>query len=343
MSNDKSITKSAPAALATTASDARLNEAVAESLVIHGDVSKLTQAQRTALYLAACREHGLNPRALPFSFLRLNGKEIMYANKGCGDQLARLHNVTREIIDGPKVIDLAGTKLVYCVAKASLPNGRFETATATVPLIDPVNVLMKCETKGKRRATLALLGLALLDESEVADIPASAKGAVYTPTLAEIEAEPIVTAPPLTPRGPTAADVARLGIEHPQRAPRPDVTHAIDPRTGAVVQGDDTERLTPADDPERAAIEAEAQHQERPEALVAFEERVADVELPGEGVVVWMKHRDAIKGLTKPQQEAAWAMLVKRCEVVGKMKNAKVWLSKAVKEETERRAAEVNA
>lgn len=153
--------------------DVGLDVKVAESMVVRGDVSGLGPAQRVALYLSTCKDLGLNPRAQPFTFLRLNGKEVMYAGRGATDQLARIHNVTREMIDGPKVIDLAGTKLVYAVAKATLPGGRFETATATVPLVDPVNVLMKCETKAKRRATLALLGLAMLDETELDTIPAS--------------------------------------------------------------------------------------------------------------------------------------------------------------------------
>jgi hypothetical protein len=37
------------------------------------------------------------------------------------------------------------------------------------------NALMKAETKAKRRATLSICGLGFLDETEVEDIPASAK------------------------------------------------------------------------------------------------------------------------------------------------------------------------
>lgn len=148
---------------------------VIESLVLRGDLSGLSPAQRTAHYIRVCDSLGLNADSQPFAYLRLNGKEILYATRGATDQLARTNRVNREIIDGPKVIDLAGTKMVYAVCKASLPDGRFETATATVPLIDPVNVLMKCETKAKRRATLSILGLGMLDEMEVESIPAEVK------------------------------------------------------------------------------------------------------------------------------------------------------------------------
>ncbi len=118
---------------------------VIESLVRLGDLSALSSAERARFYVQMCEGLGLNPHAQPFAFLKLNGKEVFYATRGATDQLAAMHKLNREIIDGPKVIDLAGTKLVYAVCRATHPNGRVETATATVPLIDPVNVLMKCE------------------------------------------------------------------------------------------------------------------------------------------------------------------------------------------------------
>ena len=146
---------------------------VVESLVLRGDLSGLNPQQRARHYVRVCESLGLNPDAQPFAYLRLNGKEILYATRGATDQLAAIHRITREIIDGPKVIDLAGTKLVMCVAKATHPNGRTETSVATVPMMDPQNVLMKAETKAKRRVTMSILGLALLDEMELETIPAA--------------------------------------------------------------------------------------------------------------------------------------------------------------------------
>ena len=168
---------------------------VAESLVTKGDLSALSPSDRVKLYVQMCESLGLNPSSQPFAMLRLNGKEILYPTRGATDQLAAIHRVNREIIDGPKVVDLAGTKLVYAVCRASLPNGRTETATATVQLTDPVNVLMKCETKAKRRATLSILGLGMLDETELETIPAQSKTALEGPTVQQIEAaqEPVRT------------------------------------------------------------------------------------------------------------------------------------------------------
>lgn len=163
--------------MATT--EARDMERVAESLVTKGDVSGLSPEERVRYYLSTCHALGLNPQAQPFAFLRLNGKEVMYATRGATDQLAALHKVNRRVTRGPEVMDLAGTKVVFCVCEATLPNGRSEVSTAAVPLPSGAelvcNALMKAETKGKRRATLAILGLALLDESETDTLPASVR------------------------------------------------------------------------------------------------------------------------------------------------------------------------
>lgn len=168
MSEEKSITRAASTEM-TPADHAR----VVESLVLRGDLSGLKPEDRTRVYVSLCERLRLDPSTQPFAFLRLNGKEILYATRGATDQLARIHKINRKITDGPKVIDLAGTKLVYTLCEVSTPDGRIETATATVPLTDPVNVLMKCETKAKRRATLSILGLGMLDEMELETIPAN--------------------------------------------------------------------------------------------------------------------------------------------------------------------------
>lgn len=76
-----------------------------------------------------------------------------------------------------------------------------------------------------------------------------------------------------------------------------------------------------------------------PPALLAFNERVGEIELPGEGVAVWMKHRDEIMALGPEVSTPAWKALVARVESVGKMKGAGTWLKKACAEEDARRAS----
>lgn len=274
--------------------DASTGTRVIESIVLRGDLSGLGPTERARFYTQMCEGLGLNPHAQPFAFLRLNGKEVFYATRGATDQLAAIHKLNREIVDGPKVIDLAGTKLVYAVCRATLPNGRVETSTATVPLIDPVNVLMKCETKAKRRATLSILGLGVLDEMELETLPANA----------------------LEPGG--GVDLSRGGEQREE--------------TNAALTSDE-----PA--PPRGEVPVDAPPPEVPPALEAFYSRIAEIELPGEAVAVWMKHRMDLATCAAPDRESAWKALCKRTEEVGKMKNAKVWLKKAIQEEDERRAA----
>ena len=271
-----------------TPEDARTQQKVIESLVLRGDLSGLAPGERARHYVQMCESLGLNPNAQPFAFLRLNGKEVLYATRGATDQLAAIHRINREVIDGPKVIDLAGTKLVYAVCRASHPNGRVETAVATVPLMDPQNVLMKAETKCKRRATLSILGLGLLDEMELETIPANVQEPGGGVDLSQYH----------RPVDPVAQDM-----------PAKEAEGASDPSP-----------------------------EEVPAQLGEFYARINDIELPGEAVAVWMKHRGDLAPLPGADRENAWKALCRRTEEVGKMKNAKVWLKKAIAEEDARRA-----
>lgn len=273
---------------------------VVASLVQRGDISALTAEERTRYYVSLCESLGLNPTTQPFAILRLNGKEVLYPTRGATDQLAAIHRVNREIVDGPRLIDLAGTKLVYCLCRASLPNGRVETATATVPLQDPVNVLMRCETKAKRRATLSILGLAMLDETELETIPSHLKS---QGTPIEVPGAPALSTSEREPR--TEDEAAE--------------TSAV---TEPVAE-------TPA-------------HPEIPAALLSFNEKVAEIELPGEAVNLWIKFRPELAQLTREDREAAWKSLCERTEKVGGLKNAKAWLKKAIAVEDARRGKPEN-
>lgn len=145
---------------------------VVRAIAATGDFSRLTDEQRGDVVLTVCRSLGLNPIAKPFEFLRLNGKMVLYATRGATDQLAAIHRINRKIVRGPEVTTILKKEVVIAVCEATHPNGRVEQSTATCDAADAcgvTNVLMKVETKAKRRATLAILGLAVLDEMEAAD------------------------------------------------------------------------------------------------------------------------------------------------------------------------------
>jgi hypothetical protein len=148
-----------------------------EAVIARGDVSKLTPEERARYYAQVCESIGLNPLTKPFEFIVLNGKLTFYARKDCTDQLRTIHNVS--------VVDLAESEregVFIVTAKVVNGAGRTDMAKGAVNVAGLkgealANALMKAETKAKRRATLSLCGLGVLDESEIEDIPAEAKGA----------------------------------------------------------------------------------------------------------------------------------------------------------------------
>ena len=144
---------------------------VLEQVLIGGDLSGLTEAQRLAYYRAVCQSLGLNPLSRPFEYLWLNGKLRLYALRDCADQLRRLHGISIYIVNRERLGD------IYLVtARAKDRTGREDESLGAVALGtlkgDALcNALMKCETKAKRRVTLSLAGLGWLDETEIATIP----------------------------------------------------------------------------------------------------------------------------------------------------------------------------
>lgn len=141
-----------------------------EAALISGDLSKLTTDQRVSYYNNLCSSLGLNPLTRPFEYLILNGKLTLYARKDCTDQLRTIKKVSIKIADTKQVGDI-----YLVVTEASDSTGRVDSATGAVNIQglkgdNLANAFMKAETKAKRRVTLSLCGLGLLDESEVDSI-----------------------------------------------------------------------------------------------------------------------------------------------------------------------------
>lgn len=162
------------AALARRPDDAiRLDIALAE-----GDLSRLTPNERVTYYQRVCESVGLNPITKPFEYLRLNNKLVLYATKGCTDQLRSLRRVS---IAKPTVEFADGCCIVTAVARIEAEN-RDDADVGVVAMGNlqgeaRANAIMKAHTKAKRRVTLSICGLGMLDESEVETI----RGAVPVP------------------------------------------------------------------------------------------------------------------------------------------------------------------
>ena len=141
-----------------------------ENALIKGDLSQLNPEQRLSYYKSVCESVGLNTLTKPFEYIQLNGKLTLYATRACTDQLRSVHKVSVKITAREKFDD------IYIVtAQATNSEGRFDESTGAVNVSNLkgealANAYLKAETKAKRRVTLSLCGLGLLDESEVETI-----------------------------------------------------------------------------------------------------------------------------------------------------------------------------
>jgi hypothetical protein len=159
-----------------------------EAYIAAGDIGRLGPDQRIALYRAVCDSLGLNPLTQPFQYLTLSGKTVLYATKSCTEQLRQIHGVSVTRMER----EIVGDILTVTVSVRER-TGREDISTGSVSLAglkgeNLSNAHMKAETKAKRRATLSICGLAVLDETEVDSIPGAQAVAVeefHAPAKAE--------------------------------------------------------------------------------------------------------------------------------------------------------------
>jgi hypothetical protein len=166
-----------------------------------GDLSKLSHDERLSYYKARCDHAGLDPLSVPFEWLTLQGKLILYAKKTAADQLSTNHKLKVTIVSEREF------KGVYVVqARAEAPDGRVKDEIGAVPITglegaNLCNALMKASTKAARRAVLAITGLSMLDETEVETIPAAqvakpTEAAKFVAKVEALEAKVIEPTPP---------------------------------------------------------------------------------------------------------------------------------------------------
>ena len=184
--------------LATVAPEQRalakgLSPEVLHKVICGGDLSGLNPKEQTEYYLAVCAAIGVNPATRPFEYIKLNQKLVLYARKDCTDQLRVKHGVSITSL----VADQKGDVLTV-TAVGQNSKGRVDVATGRVSTKglsgDTLAIAgMKAETKAKRRLTLSLCGLGMLDETELETIPNGETPADAAARLkAELEAPPEV-------------------------------------------------------------------------------------------------------------------------------------------------------
>lgn len=189
--------------------------ATLNKMALTGDAAQLDDLQKQTYYRSVAESLGLNPWTKPFDWLAGHGGKLqLYANKNAAEQLRKKFRVSVTALSVRREAD------VYIViANVCDREGRTDAGTGVVSVAglrgDPLcNAMMKAETKAKRRATLSICGLGMLDESEVETIagvttristdqllPAEprqpADDGRYVPTEADLEADAEYRASPI--------------------------------------------------------------------------------------------------------------------------------------------------
>ena len=194
--------------------------AALERVLVKGDLSKLTDDQRIFYVKAVCDSVGLNPLTRPFDFLIMaGGKLTLYANKSCTDQLRTIKGIS---------IDKLETKTeegIYEVRAYALnAAGRRDADLGAVSISGLrgetlANAKMKATTKAKRRVTLSICGLGMLDESEVDSVPGAQRAPASESLQAEALQDYISAAPAAQQPVPAAAQTVKASppATKPQR------------------------------------------------------------------------------------------------------------------------------
>jgi hypothetical protein len=170
-----------------------VSDSVLEQVIGTGNLKALNPKQRVEYMLAVCKSRGLNPLTRPFRFMEFQGAVVLYATRDCADQLRKVDGISTEIVS--KGVD---GDLYVVEVTATDKTGRRDSDVGAVVIGSlrgeaRANAIMKATTKAKRRVTLSICGLGILDETEVHDM----RGAVLMedPAIDVAQIAPAVAAP----------------------------------------------------------------------------------------------------------------------------------------------------
>ena len=256
------MTKTPNSAATATKSKELTPEELNEKIALTGNLADLSPAQRMAYYERYCRHLGLDPITRPFDVLTTfeeNGAATtkLYANASCSSQLADKREVT---YGKPETEYNEKLGLLTIHVQATMPSsaGTRSCWRRGVAHVDGLkgkrleNAIKKAETQAHRRATLALCGVAMPDESEIEDIPGAqttrlhANAPLAIPTAKEIFDDPRPLPDTPLPEAWTAdttsreiadqqianqinAGLKKIADEVKAEAPKPDPTPGLTP------------------------------------------------------------------------------------------------------------------
>jgi hypothetical protein len=192
----------------------------------------------------------------------LNGKLTLYCKRDATDQLRKMHGVSLHVLSRDE-----SDGILTVAVRATTRDGRTDEDIGAVPMAGlkgeaRCNAAMKAMTKAKRRVTLSICGLGMLDESELYGIPAAAlahveKPAAELPALASDTADWLGDSiPALDPPSPesTPADRAEsdtlraeinasVPLDRPQRPSVRCWLQSLESRLAACGSKEETEAL----------------------------------------------------------------------------------------------------
>lgn len=200
-----------------------------ESVLIQGDLAKLTPQQRADYYMRVCESIGLNPLTQPLEYLNLKGKLKLYATKGCTDQLRDLRGISLKLISQDVVNDILKVHAQATLRKDGVERSDEDIGAVAFPATlageARADAEMKAVTKAKRRVTLSICGLGFLDVPDD-ETPLGAKPPTAAPNVMRspaLPSSPAETAE-LPPRDPPLAAAAEAGTPGARPAGVPDLS-----------------------------------------------------------------------------------------------------------------------
>lgn len=157
---------------------------IIDKVAVKGNLKLLKPDEMLEFYVQLCTDMQVNPYTKPFDFIEMpvkggGFKMVPYANKDCTDQLRRKHNISvkitsRELMGDIYVVTAQATdsfgRSDESMGVVSLSGSRKDGSAYVLSGDAKANKFMHAETKAKRRATLSLVGLGMLDESELHSI-----------------------------------------------------------------------------------------------------------------------------------------------------------------------------
>ena len=141
-----------------------------EELLATGNIGQFNSQEKVAYINKICEMMGLNPLTRPFEYVSFQGKVVLYARKDCTDQLRKIHGVSIRVTN-QSVIE----GLLTVTVEATDKTGRVDSDMGALSIAGLkgdalANATMKALTKAKRRVTLSICGLGILDEMEIETI-----------------------------------------------------------------------------------------------------------------------------------------------------------------------------